>query len=231
MSGHPDDIKMIRDKETIKKDIVDQLYWDHRVDASDVKVDVDDDKVTLYGTVPSYFARNAAYIDAYAIYGVTKVVNNLKVQYPPVLKVPSDSDIESNIRNLLLWNESVDSTNINVSVKAGNITLKGTVDAYWKKLTAETVAGRASGVKDIKNELAVVPTDNIVDKAIAKDIVNAIDRHYSLDPEDIDVKVSSGKVTLSGTVENWYDYRSAMDIVDFTTGVIDINDQLVITPE
>jgi osmotically-inducible protein OsmY len=221
---------MIRDKETIKKDIVDQLYWDHRVDASDVKVDIKDDKVTLWGTVPSYFARNAAFYDTYSITGVTKIENNITVKYPTIPELPSDQDIQAHIENLLLWNESIDSTNINVTVNTGIVTLTGSVDAYWKKLTAENVVGRARGVLDINNELAVVPTKNVVDKAIAKDIVNAIDRHYGLDPEEIDVRVSKGKVTLSGEVKSWLDYRSAMNIAEFTIGVKDVDDKLIINP-
>jgi len=45
--------------EKIKKQVVDQLYWDARVDASDVKVEVSDRNVILTGTVPSYGVRQA----------------------------------------------------------------------------------------------------------------------------------------------------------------------------
>ena len=40
--------------ETIDKQVVDQLYWDSRVNASEVAVTVQNGKVTLHGTVPSY---------------------------------------------------------------------------------------------------------------------------------------------------------------------------------
>jgi osmotically-inducible protein OsmY len=219
---------MNRTEETIKKDVVDQLYWDYRVDASDIKVKVDDQTVTLTGTVPTYYARTAAFDDAHLVRGVSKVKNKLNVKYPSTLKVPSDKEIKSNVKNLLLWNESIDSTDIDVSVNNGVVTLEGSADAYWKKLTAETVAGRSLGVTKIKNELAVVPSDSVVDKAIAKDIVSAIDRHYAFDEEAVTVKVNNGTVTLSGSVDNWYDYRSAIDIACCTAGVVDVEDQLVI---
>lgn len=49
--------------EKIKKNVTDQLYWDHRVDASDVQIEVDEGVVTLSGNVPSFTAKDAAYDD------------------------------------------------------------------------------------------------------------------------------------------------------------------------
>jgi len=40
----------------LKKDVVDSLYWDSRVDASRIKVDVADGKVTLTGTLSDHTA-------------------------------------------------------------------------------------------------------------------------------------------------------------------------------
>jgi osmotically-inducible protein OsmY len=40
--------------ETVKQDIVNQLAWNSRVDASDIAVTVDNFQVTLTGTVPFY---------------------------------------------------------------------------------------------------------------------------------------------------------------------------------
>ncbi|TFF85228.1 BON domain-containing protein, partial [Candidatus Heimdallarchaeota archaeon] len=38
--------------EEIKKKLTDQLYWDTRVDASDIDIDVNGSSVTLSGKVP-----------------------------------------------------------------------------------------------------------------------------------------------------------------------------------
>ena len=53
--------------EQIKKAVVDMLYWDSRVDASDIHVEVTDGEVTLRGTVPSYATKEAALFDAWKI--------------------------------------------------------------------------------------------------------------------------------------------------------------------
>jgi hyperosmotically inducible protein len=70
---------MIRKGEEIKRDLIDELYWDYRVDASDVKAGVSDGKVTLTGTVPSYYARGRAHDSAAYTLGVLEVDNQIVV--------------------------------------------------------------------------------------------------------------------------------------------------------
>ena len=124
-------------EEQIKKDVVEQLYWDHRVDASSIMVEVSGGKVTLDGTVPTYAVHQAAEADCFTVLGVTAVVNNLKVEHPDKRKVPSDDEIETQIKSLLMWNPDVDATDVSLSVVSGLVTLVGAVDSYWKKIKAE----------------------------------------------------------------------------------------------
>ena len=69
----------------IQRDVIESLYWDTRVDAADVGVLVDDGRVTLVGTVPTYRARAAARDDALVIRDVTEVDNRLAVAISPDL--------------------------------------------------------------------------------------------------------------------------------------------------
>jgi osmotically-inducible protein OsmY len=46
--------------ENIKKDVVDDLYWDNRIDASEINVTVDNGLVTLSGQVATYGERSVA---------------------------------------------------------------------------------------------------------------------------------------------------------------------------
>jgi osmotically-inducible protein OsmY len=77
--------------ETIKKDVVGQLYWDSRVDASEINVTVDEGTVTLSGSVPTFLAREAATSDARLVHGVTWVDNQLRIVYPQPQTLPSDN--------------------------------------------------------------------------------------------------------------------------------------------
>ena len=69
---------MKRLDENIKKDIVDELYWDNRIDASQVNVTVNDGIVTLSGSVPTYSDLAIAKIAASRINGVFDVIDKLR---------------------------------------------------------------------------------------------------------------------------------------------------------
>jgi osmotically-inducible protein OsmY len=215
-------------KEKIKKDVVDQLYWDSRVDASEIKVEVENGEVKLTGKVPNYNAKGSASSDAWAIEGVREVNNQIEVEYPISIKVPTDEEIETDIITSLELNRNIDSTDIDLSVAGGIVTIEGSVDAYWKKTEVEETVSGASGVIDIINKLTIVPTENFLDKDIAEDIVGSISRNFKVNAENVDVKVKNGEVTLSGTVADWSAYRAVMDATEFTAGVTDINDNLII---
>lgn len=202
------------------------VHWDNRVDASDVKVEVDAGTVQLTGTVPNFTARNMAETDAWLIDGVASVVNNLTVKFPSEFKIPSDDEIKSNVSNRLLWDPSIDSTKVDISVSTGLVTLTGTVDAYWKKIAAGNIVSRVSGVVDVTNNIAVVPTESVIDEDIAKDITSALKRNVLVDLEDIDIKVENGTATLTGSVSTWAEYDAAMNAAHYTAGVIDVKDHL-----
>jgi len=58
--------------------------------------------------------------------------------------------------------------------------------------------------------------------------MGSISRNFKVNAENVDVKVQNGEVTLSGTVADWSAYRAVMDAAEFTAGVTDITDNLVI---
>jgi osmotically-inducible protein OsmY len=217
-----------RDPQRVKNNIMDQLIWDSRIDSSNIAVNVTDGTVTLSGTVPSYADRRNAETDAYFTPGVYKVVDQLEVKHPAGTKIPSDADIKENIDSAYFWNSSIDSSKINVMVNGGVVTLKGSVDAYWKKLRTEEIASEATGVIDVINELAIVPGGTYTDESIANSIESALARNTTLDVNQINVKVDDGAVTLSGTVPDWYGYRAAQDIANYTYGVTSVKNNLTI---
>ncbi|WP_449000988.1 BON domain-containing protein [Myxosarcina sp. GI1(2024)] len=186
--------------EEIKTRVVEHLHWDDRVDASDVAVTVDAGKAQLSGTVPSYRAKMAAQEDARTVLGIRRIENQLQVQLPPTITAPSDSDIVSNVKSALVWNPDIDYTKIEVNVVGGVVTLRGTVDAYWKKFQAEDDAYWVIGVIGLNNELAIVPTEQWSDEAIARNIEAALERNVNVDVNDITVEVDNGRVILSGVV-------------------------------
>jgi osmotically-inducible protein OsmY len=217
--------------EHIKKDVVDHLYWDDRVDAADVNVDVEDDKVVLRGTVPTLLARHFAAADALGVEGVAGLDNQLTVKYPASVTAPSDEQIRSNVENLLEWSAQVDAEHVRVGVENGIVTLEGSVDALWKTANAEEIVSRLSGVTAIENKLTVVPTKDTSDELIAESVLSALKRNPMINPDAIEVTVANGVVKLAGAVPTWAArevvYHSALN----TFGAIGVDDQLVVANE
>jgi osmotically-inducible protein OsmY len=219
---------MNRKDETIKKEVVDQLYWDNRVDADDVTVHVDNGVVTLKGSVPTHGARSSAVTDTWMIDGVTSVEDQIDVELAPTVEIPTDAEIRNNIQNILSWNTDIDIIDIDVSVEGGVVTLEGTVDEYWKKWKAVELVSDVSGVIDVLDEMTVVPTGSFIDKDIAETINDALDRNLYIESEDITVEVEHGNVTLTGVVPTNFVRSKAGDIASYTAGVIDVHNNLVV---
>lgn len=219
---------MARTAEDVKKDVVDQLYWDDRVDAADVNVDVEDGKVVLRGTVPTLIARHFAAADALAVAGVTALDNQLKVRYPASVTAPSDEQIRSNVENLLEWSSHLDPEHLRVQVHQGIVTLEGSVDALWKKSHAEEIVSQLTGVTAINNKLTGVPTKDTSDEMIAESLVNALKRNPMVNADAVEVRVANGVVTLTGAVPNWAARQVIYNSALHTFGAIGVDDQLVV---
>lgn len=217
---------MTRNTEEVKRDVVDQLYWDGRIDATDVQVEVSKDKVVLSGTVPTLATRHAADEDAWLIRGVKAVDNQLDVRFPTGMPVPRDETIATNVNNALLWHPDIDSTHVTPTLHQGRVTLRGSVGSYWQKVLAGEIVSGVQGVLDVVNELAVVPSKDISDQVIASDIISGLERNAYVDPETIRVTVQNGLVTLTGAVGSVLAYRSAHSVAQYTEGVVDVINKL-----
>jgi osmotically-inducible protein OsmY len=68
-------------------------------------------------------------------------------------------------------------------------------------------------------------TQNEIEK---KDIERALDRNWSLSDREIVVKVSGTKVTLTGTVDSWYQKAEAARIAWKAPGVWSVENDLVV---
>lgn len=132
------------------------------------------------------------------------------------------------IKDALLWSPDVAPENIEIFVENGRAALDGTVSTYWEKVAAEEAAARVAGVQAVVNRLVVVPTERVLDKTIAENIVSALDAHPEISPESIDVSVSDGTVTLSGSLPTRRLYDVAMDASRYTTGVVNIEDKIAV---
>jgi osmotically-inducible protein OsmY len=218
----------MRNDEEIKVDVAKQLKWDARIDASDVSIRVDNGNVEMEGNVPTMTAKSAAFDDAYLVDGVLSVSNSLDVEIPASKTTPTDAEIRDNTVTALSINSDVESYKIDITVDQGWVTLEGTVNAYWEKVSAENEVLDVNGVLGVSNNLGVVPTESYLDENIAEDIISALERNVHVNADDIDVKVEDGKVTLDGTVKTYTAKNAAFDSTLYTPGVITVNNRIIV---
>lgn len=172
------------------------LLLDEGVSAHLVDVDTTDGVVTLSGTVDNILAKERALKITESIKGVRSVINRITVK--PVER--NDEQIKDDIVNALLFDPATDSYELNVKVDDGTVTLTGTVQSWSEKELAENVVKGVKGVTDVNNDIDIQYESDRADI----EIENEIDHKLSADPyvDDglIDVSVTDGAVTLTGTV-------------------------------
>jgi osmotically-inducible protein OsmY len=215
-------------EEIIKQKIVDQLTWDDSVNANDIHVEVHESTVQLKGTVPNLTAKLAAERNALNVPGVLNLESYLRVEFPPRITLPDDAEISRNIKNMLTLNNNINAINIDVTTSGGVVTLSGKADTYWEKFDAEDIANTATGVVEVINEITVKPVKSVIDEEIKEDIVKAYERSSLIEDGSINVSVKNGIVHLTGEVPNILIKNEAFSKALFTTGVIDVIDEITI---
>lgn len=214
---------MQRTGNDVRRAVIEQLAADARVNAQDLEVSARDGQVTLRGVAPSYRAKWAAAEAARRVRGVYSVDNEIQVRVP----APSDDDrVAMDIRNALMRDADIDSSNINVDVHEGQVVLRGTVSSAWAKSRAEDHARSTAGVANITNDLALVPDGSREDREIATEVEAALRRDPAVDADLIDVEVADRRVVLSGVVRSWAERNAAMEDAIHVRGVVDVADSL-----
>lgn len=217
-----------RTDEDIKRDIVEHLYWDGRVDASKVEVRVDAGRVRLTGSLPSHLARRAALADAWDVAGVEQVEDALSVLYPGGGGAVTDERLRENVLTALGWSPDLQAAHFDARVDGGRVTITGSVDAFWKKALAEEIVKGLRGVLDVENHLAVAPGRDVMDQGMAEAIEAALERNALVDASRVTVEAHDGIVTLSGSVDSPAAAKMAYLAATYTPGVLDVRNRLVV---
>ena len=141
-----------------------------------------------------------------------------------------DSQIARDVLDELVWDDSIQSEDINVTVTDGTVVLSGVVATYYEKWNAGEDAWRISGVRDVRNDI-VVDTD--VERVIDEDLVEAAQRgldSIALVPKGaVKVTASDGWVTMSGNVRHHYQRQAAEYIVRNLAGLRGYSDLVTVS--
>lgn len=146
------------------------------------------------------------------------------------MRPKTDKDIQLDVLAEIARDLRFKPAELGVEVDAGVVTLVGTVTSYPKLAAAAEIAGDVPGVKDVANKLTVEIAPYAVrdDTRIAQAVRNALEWDTTVPEERIDSVVRNGAVTLTGTVDFWYERQAAADSVRNLLGVKFVNNHIVI---
>jgi osmotically-inducible protein OsmY len=142
-----------------------------------------------------------------------------------------DQDIRRNVEAEVHWDPELDASDIAVTVKDGVVTLTGFVRKYDEKDDAERIAKRVLGVKAVVNDLQVKLPSERLDREIAQDAVDALNRALPTESQNIKVTVRGGSITLEGQVQWDFQRRLAERAVQKVTGVKGVRNMINVEPK
>jgi osmotically-inducible protein OsmY len=143
-----------------------------------------------------------------------------------------DTTLMRDVMDELKWEPSVSEKEIAVAVKDGVVTLSGNVQSYAQKRAAEQAVSRVAGVRAVAEDIEVkLPTSlQRSDTEIAHAVINALKWDTEVPEEVIKVKVENGWVTITGTVEFFYQKSAAERCVRFLNGVKGVTNIISVKP-
>jgi len=141
---------------------------------------------------------------------------------------PSDDEIRLNIERVLDHLTDINPKEVNVIVDTGWVTLMGSLTSFYTKIRSEDMVSLVPGAVGVTNRLSVAPTEDILDETIGDEITAAMDRNANVDVNSIHVEVDKGRVVLSGEVPSWNASRAAYESALNTTGVNNVENNLIV---
>jgi osmotically-inducible protein OsmY len=136
----------------LAQDVLTALKLNGPVPQEKISVVVSDGWVTLKGIVSWEYQRAAAANTVRDITGVRGVTNLISLE--PHVQIP---DVKSKIEAALKRSAEVDARHVNVAVADGKVILSGSVRSWFEKDEARNAAWSAPGVKDVDDQIMVVP--------------------------------------------------------------------------
>ena len=133
------------------------LFADERVSSTDVSVKTAKGVITLHGKVASAEEQKAAEEIALKIEGQKQVVNQLTV-VPAVARKRvdrQDDQLVTDVKTALIKEAALQKAAIDVRAETGIVALTGKAPSLATSVRASEVARRVSGVRAVRNELAL----------------------------------------------------------------------------
>jgi len=149
----PSQRKPKMDDKILRQFIIDELDFEPNIDAANIGVAVEKGVVTLTGNVANYAEKIAAERAVQRIKGVQAIAQEIEADQAK----RSDYEIAQRARNILNWSVQVPADSIQITVEKGWITLSGSVEWQYQRLTAQSAVHKLSGVHGVTNLIEIRP--------------------------------------------------------------------------
>jgi hyperosmotically inducible protein len=167
-------------------------------------------------------------------------------QRAPAANPVKDGWITFKIHSLYVPEDALEGSDIDVTTKAGVVTLAGTVPSEAGRARAIAVAKATDGVKSVTDSLRIAPANSMT--AAAKSAAKSAGRSVNdgwikskiyaqfltdwtvFEDSDIDIDVANGAVALNGSVKTTAAKARAEAIAKATDGVKSVKDNLHVGP-
>jgi osmotically-inducible protein OsmY len=217
----------------LARDIQELLAQDVLVERDTIEVTVHDGEAKLTGKVGSAAERARAKALAWTA-GVSEVddegltidwlLSDFALREQP--NRHSAAQIERAIEDAAKYDPRVLSFEIRPAVTGNTVTLHGIVDNLAAKRAAEQLARNTVGVAEVINEIEVKPKTDLEDEAITDSILSRLLTNVYTDSYEIGVNVEEGVVTLTGTVDSYFDKAEAGELASHAHGVLFVRNLL-----
>jgi osmotically-inducible protein OsmY len=204
-------------------DVSDELFWDPKLDSTEIAVSADNGKITMRGTVGNLREKREAEKAAQRVFGVISVDNQLQVKLMNDNK-RADAELRGDVLQALMLDGLVPKT-VDAKVEDGFVTLTGTANWQYERDEAEFVASNIVGTLDVFDKIELehqTPNGGDVKDSIRK----AFKRNAALDADDLHISTDNGTVTVEGTVSSWAEHDEAIDAAWAAPGVNSVRDDL-----
>lgn len=198
------------DDAAIRRAVEGALEVDERLSSQSVAVDVSGGRVTLSGQVQSFRRKLAAQQLAATVVPALTIDNRLEVVAPDIR---SDEDITEDVRALLEGQEGLAQQAIVVEVRAGRVTLSGSVHDPSERRLAEDLALNAPGARKIVNQLVVAPAALGEAATVGRELEHVLANTAGLAGCGIRIALSGDVAVLSGTAQSRLQVEHAVKIV------------------
>jgi len=215
----------MKNNSELQTDVQNAIKWEPLLNAAEIGVTAKDGVVSLTGVVDSYPKKIEAENAAKKVIGVKVLVEKIEVKFPNSW-TKTNAEIANEVIAGLKSNWSVPNDKVTAKVEAGWVTLEGELTWNFQKEAAESSVKYLVGVKGVTNNITIKSeSQNTIEQ---KDVEDAIGRTWTVDDNNIGVKVAGTTVTLSGTVPSWYQKEEAERIAWKTPGIWNVKNDLTV---